>query len=161
MVKKGIETGRLIASLLLCQLAGVIGSFFTRPSVPTWYAGLIKPSFTPPNGVFAPVWITLFLMMGVSLFLVWRRGVSDPGVKKALALFLAQLVLNVSWSVAFFGLHSIPAGLVIIILLWAVIASTMVSFIRITRAAGILLAPYLFWVSFAAVLNLALYNLNR
>lgn len=158
---KAGETGRLLVSVLICQMAGVIGSSFTRPSIPTWYAALAKPSFTPPNEVFAPVWITLFLLMGISLFLVWRRGGSDQKVRKALAFFLGQLVLNVSWSVAFFGLHSVPAGLGVIIALWVMIGLTMVSFARISRAAGILLAPYLLWVSFAAVLNAALYALNR
>ena len=160
-MKKAGETGRLLASILICQMAGVVGSLFTRPSIPTWYAMLAKPSFTPPNEVFAPVWITLFILMGISLFLVWRRYGSDPKAKKALALFLGQLVLNVSWSIVFFGLHSILGGLVIIIVLWVTIGLTLVSFARISRAAGILLAPYLLWVSFAAVLNAALYTLNR
>ena len=160
-MKKAGETGRLLVSILICQMAGVVGSLFTRPSIPTWYAMLAKPSFTPPNEVFAPVWITLFILMGISLFLVWRRDGSDPKAKKALALFLGQLALNVSWSVVFFGLHSIPGGLVIIIVLWLMIGLTLVSFARISRAAGILLTPYLLWVSFAAVLNAALCALNR
>ena len=134
---------------------------FTTPSIPTWYASIEKPSFTPPNSVFGPVWITLFLLMGIALFLVWREGLSDRNVRNTFTLFIVQLVLNVLWSAAFFGLRSPLAGLVVIIVLWAAILLTIIRFFGISRAAGALLIPYIAWVSYAAVLNGALYILNR
>ena len=152
---------KLISSIVICQAAGVIGSLFTTPSIPTWYASIEKPSFTPPNSVFGPVWITLFLLMGIALFLVWREGLSDRNVRNTFTLFIVQLVLNVLWSAAFFGLRSPLAGLVVIIVLWAAILLTIIRFFGISRAAGALLIPYIAWVSYAAVLNGALYILNR
>ena len=152
---------KLLSSILICQAAGVIGSLFTTPSIPTWYASIEKPSFTPPNSVFGPVWITLFLLMGIALFLVWREGLSDRNVRNTFTLFIVQLVLNVLWSAAFFGLRSPLAGLVVIIVLWAAILLTIIRFFGISRAAGALLIPYIAWVSYAAVLNGALYILNR
>jgi benzodiazapine receptor len=152
---------KLIASVVICQAAGVIGSLFTTPSIPAWYAGIEKPSFTPPNGVFGPVWITLFALMGIALFLVWREGLSDRRIRTAFIVFIVQLLLNTSWSIAFFGLRSPLAGLVIIVILWAAILATIIRFFGISRVAGALLIPYIAWVSFAAVLNGAIYVLNR
>ncbi len=152
---------KLLSSIVICQAAGVIGSLFTTPSIPTWYASIEKPSFTPPNGVFGPVWITLFLLMGIALFLVWREGLGDRRVRSAFIIFMVQLILNVLWSVAFFGMRSPLAGLVVIIVLWAAILLTVINFFGISRVAGALLVPYIAWVSYAAVLNGALYILNR
>jgi benzodiazapine receptor len=152
---------KLIASVLICQAAGFAGSYFTMPSIPGWYARLAKPSFTPPNAVFSPVWIALYFLMGVSLFLVWRRGLETRGIGRALALFAVQLVLNVSWSIAFFGFESPLAGLVVIAVLWAAILYTIFGFSKISRAASVLLIPYIAWVSFAAVLNASIVVLNR
>ncbi|HER43711.1 MAG TPA: tryptophan-rich sensory protein [Candidatus Eisenbacteria bacterium] len=152
---------KLAASILVCQAAGFIGSFFTRPAIPGWYAGLEKPSFNPPNGVFAPVWTALYLLMGIALFLVWKIGFGDERVRKGMILFGIQLVLNTGWSIAFFGFESPLAGLVVIVVLWAAILATMLDFFRISRVAGALLVPYIAWVSYAAVLNLFLYTLNR
>ena len=152
---------KLISSIVICQAAGVIGSLFTTPAIPTWYASIEKPSFTPPNSVFGPVWITLFLLMGIALFLVWREGLSDRNVRNTFTLFIVQLVLNVLWSAAFFGLRSPLAGLVVIIVLWAAIFLTIIRFFAISTTAGALLIPYIAWVSYAAVLNGALYILNR
>ena len=108
---------RLIISLALCQVAGIIGSVFTRPAIPTWYASLNKPAFSPPNWLFGPVWITLYVLMGISLFLVWRKGLDIPYVKSGIMLFSIQLVLNVLWSAVFFGLNSPLGGLIMIIIL--------------------------------------------
>jgi benzodiazapine receptor len=152
---------KLLASILICQAAGFVGSFFTTPAIPVWYKGLTRPSFTPPDRVFAPVWTVLFLLMGIALFLVWRVGFQDERVRKGLALFGIQLVLNVGWSIAFFGFRSPLAGLIVIALLWAAILATTIDFFRISRMAGSLLVPYIAWVSFAAVLNASLYLLNR
>lgn len=155
-----ITISKLITSIVICQLAGVIGSLFTRPAIPTWYATLEKPSFTPPNGVFSPVWITLFVLMGIAAFLVWNKGLSDQRVKIALSIFAVQLILNVLWSVMFFGLRSPLAGLIDIVILWIAISLTVLSFFPISRAAGLLLIPYILWVSFAAVLNFSIWRLN-
>jgi benzodiazapine receptor len=152
---------KLLASILVCQAAGFAGSFFTAPAIPAWYDGLVKPSFTPPDMIFAPVWTALFLLMGIALFLVWRIGFDDRRVRRGLALFGVQLALNVSWSIAFFGFRSPLAGLLVIAALWAAILATLVCFFRISRTAGVLLIPYIAWVSFAAVLNVSLYMLNR
>jgi benzodiazapine receptor len=152
---------KLLVSIVICQAAGVIGSFFTTPSIPAWYAGIEKPSFTPPNSVFGPVWITLFLLMGIALFLVWREGLGDRRIRTAFIVFMVQLALNISWSIAFFGLRSPLAGLVVIVILWAAILATIFSFFGISKTAGALLIPYILWVSYAAVLNGAIYVLNR
>ncbi len=152
---------KAIASVLICQAAGFVGSFFTTPAIPGWYAGLDKPSFTPPNAVFAPVWTILYLLMGIALFLVWRTGFGDERIRRGMAIFGVQLALNVGWSIAFFGFRSPLAGLVVIVVLWAAIFLTMLDFFRISRIAGILLIPYIAWVSYAALLNIFLYTLNR
>ena len=154
------EVFTLVICILLCQCAGFIGSLFTRPSIPTWYATLDKPSFTPSNGVFSPVWITLFLLMGISLFLIWRRGLAERKVRVALGFFGAQLIFNILWSMLFFGLRSPLAGFVDIIVLWVAIALTIFYFLKVSKTAGILLLPYFVWVSFAAVLNGYLWRLN-
>jgi translocator protein len=152
---------KLVVSILICQCAGVIGSFFTRKSVHGWYAFLNKPAFAPPNWVFAPVWISLFTLMGVSMFLVWRKGLHSPGVKSALAIFLFQLALNSLWSIVFFGSRSIVGGLAVIVLLWFAIAWTAKRFFGISKSAAALLIPYLAWVSFALFLNVSLAFINR
>jgi benzodiazapine receptor len=152
---------RFVISIAICQLAGIIGSVFTAPAVPTWYAVLNKPSFNPPNWLFGPVWITLYVLMGISLFLVWRKSLDIPAVKTGLTVFGAQLVLNILWSVAFFGLRSPVAGLLVIVALWIAILLTILRFTRVSEFAAILLVPYIVWVSFAAILNLSLFLLNR
>jgi tryptophan-rich sensory protein len=150
----------LLASIFLCQVAGLIGSVFTTPAIPTWYASLKKPFFTPPSWIFAPVWVTLFTLMGISLYIVWKKGFDRREVRRGVSLFGVQLVLNVLWSVVFFGMRSPLYGLVIIVLLWAVLLATVITFYRISKPAGILLIPYFLWGSFASVLNLAILTLN-
>ena len=140
--------------------AGLIGGLFTSAAIPTWYVTLEKPPFTPPNWLFAPAWTLLYLLMGIAVFLVWRRGWESRPVRIAIVVFVVQLVLNVLWSVAFFGWESPLSGVIVIVALWAVILLTMVLFLRITSTAGWLLVPYLLWVSFAAVLNIAIWQLN-
>lgn len=151
---------RLILSIAICQLAGFIGSLFTADAIPTWYASLNKPSFTPPNWLFSPVWIGLFIIMGISLFLVWRERNDSIHAKPALIAFGVQLVLNVFWSIAFFGLKSPAAGLIVIVALWIAIFITILRFRKVSELAGLLLIPYIVWVTFAAILNLSLYHLN-
>ncbi len=154
------EIVRLVVSIIACQCAGLIGSIFTTPAIPTWYATLAKPTFTPPSWLFAPAWITLYLLMGIAAFLVWRKGLGEEGVKSALVMFLVQLVLNALWSVVFFGLKSPLAGAVVIIALWVAILLTMLRFFKLSTTAGALLTPYILWVSFAAALNISIWILN-
>ena len=151
---------KLIIALVVCQVAGFIGSVVTRPAVSTWYAELNKPRFTPPDWLFAPVWIGLYILMGVAAFLVWRRGLHHQVVKRALVFFGVQLVLNVLWSFLFFGLRSPLAGLIGISILGIAIILTVQSFLQASRTAGLLLIPYFLWVSFATGLNLSIWWLN-
>ena len=150
---------KLVISMVLCQLAGFLGSLFTIPAIPTWYKTLKKPFFTPPAWIFGPVWISLFILMGISLFVVWRRQ-DHPRFKTALIFFFVQLILNILWSAAFFGLRSPLIGLIDIVLLWVAILLTIQHFLRISKMAGLLLMPYIVWVSFAVVLNFSLWILN-
>ncbi len=149
----------LFLAIVLCQSAGIIGAVFTFSSVSTWYVGLDKPSFNPPNWVFGPVWTMLYLMMGVSLYLVWGKR-AEVNISKPLKLFAVQLVLNTLWSIVFFGFKSPLGGLLVISLLWVAIVSTIYYFRKISQTAAILLVPYILWVSFAAVLNLSIVLLN-
>jgi len=150
---------KLVASIFLCQLAGFIGSLFTTPAISTWYETLRKPFFTPPNWIFGPVWISLYVLMGISLFVVWRRN-DHPEFKTALIFFFVQLIFNILWSMSFFGLRSPLLGLIDIILLWIAILLTIQNFLKVSRIAGLLLFPYFLWVSFAALLNLFLWMMN-
>jgi translocator protein len=153
------EILKLITGILICQAAGFLGSLFTTPAIPTWYAALRKPFFNPPDGIFGPVWTGLYFLMGISFFMVWRRA-DHPGFKTALIFFFIQLVLNISWSIAFFGLRSPWLGFLDIVLLWIAIILTTWAFYKISKGAGLLFLPYLVWVSFAIVLNLSLCALN-
>jgi benzodiazapine receptor len=152
---------RLVVSIIASLAAGAIGSIFTRQAIPTWYATLEKPAFNPPNWLFAPVWTILYIMMGVAAFLVWRKGLENRQVRIALIVFLVQLVLNALWSVVFFGLESPLYGVVVIAVLWVAILFTVLKFYRISLAASVLMWPYLLWVTFAAVLNVSIWLLNR
>lgn len=157
---KGKDVSRLVICILICQCAGLIGSLFTRPSIPSWYSNLDKPPFTPPNWIFSPVWITLFLLMGISLFFIWRRGLAKRKVRVALGFFGSQLIFNILWSVLFFGFRSPLAGFIDIAVLWVAIALTIFYFLQVSKTAGVLLLPYIVWVSFAAVLNVFIWRLN-
>ena len=156
-----VEIIKLIFSILVCQSAGFIGSFFTFSSIPTWYKNLKKPSFAPPNWVFAPVWITLYTLMGISAFLVLRVDLSSQSVQLALLIFGIQLALNVLWSFVFFRLRSLLGGLVTIAFLWIAIFLTILSFLNISLLAALLLVPCILWSSIAAFLNYSILVLNR
>lgn len=151
---------RLIVAILVCQLAGVVGSVFTRPAISSWYATLRKPTFTPPNWLFGPVWISLFLLMGISAYLIWSKGIQNREVAIALSIFGIQLVLNVLWSFLFFKLQSPGYAFIEIVILWLAILLTILYFFKISRAASFLLLPYIFWVSFAIILNFFIWKLN-
>jgi tryptophan-rich sensory protein len=146
--------------IIIAELAGILGSIFTFSAIPSWYATLVKPSLNPPSFVFGPVWTILYALMGVAAFLVWSKGWHRPEVKKALAVFGLQLILNALWSIIFFGMHSITGGLIEIAVLWAAIVWTIILFYKISRPAAYLLVPYLAWVTFASYLTYTLYRLN-
>jgi len=148
---------KLIVSILICQIAGVIGSIFTAPSITSWYADLQKPAFSPPNWVFGPVWITLYTLMGISLYLVWNK---KKNVKIPLTLFFTQLILNSIWSIIFFGLQNPFYALIEIIILWIMILVTIIRFYKISKKASLLLLPYIIWVSVATILNYYIWILN-
>lgn len=150
----------LAGFIVLAEGAGIIGSIFTAPSIQGWYATLMRPELAPPNWLFAPVWTTLFFLMGIAAFLVWRKGWHRTEVKLALGIFGVQLVLNTLWSILFFGLRSPGAAFIEIIFLWLAIVATIVAFARVARPAAWLLAPYIAWVSFAAYLNYMIWTLN-
>lgn len=147
----------LVAFLLVCLAAGLLGSLATAPQIPTWYATLAKPSWNPPNWIFAPVWTTLYVLMGIAAWLVWRkRGFRG----RTAVLFWSQLVLNALWSILFFGLENPGGAFVEVVLLWVLILATVRDFARVSKAGAALLAPYLAWVTFASALNLAIWRLN-
>ncbi len=151
----------LAVAIAISEFAGVVGSIFTVSAIPSWYAKLAKPKLNPPNWIFGPVWTTLYALMGISSFLIWRSGWEQSNVRDALLLFFIQLALNASWSIAFFGWRRPIAALVIIAVLWATIAGTMIAFGNISAAAGYLLLPYLLWTTFAAYLNFEIVRLNE
>jgi benzodiazapine receptor len=154
------ELFRLILSIIICQLAGIIGSIFTASSVASWYPALVKPSFTPPGFYIGLIWIALFTLMGISLFLIWRETTGNLAARIALYFFAAQLIVNVLWSMAFFSLRSPISGLVVIAFLWVLIIITIIKFWLINRSAALLLIPYIIWVNFAAYLNYTIWRLN-
>lgn len=156
--------GKLLISLTIPQLAGLIGSLFTMPVIPGWYASLARPELAPPNWIFGPVWTTLFVLMGIALYLVWRTKPLLPAARTrkhhALIIFGTQLILNTLWSIIFFGLQSPGGALIEIVFLWLAIVATIITFAKISRPAAWLLAPYILWVSFASYLNYAIWILN-
>ncbi len=151
---------KLLVSILLPFLAGFIGSVFTTPNIPTWYASLNKPILNPPNWIFGPVWTILYILMGISAFLIWNYGLSKRDVKKALTIFIFQLFLNSIWSIFFFGFQSPLLAFFVIVILFLLILLMIFSFYKISKTAGMILLPYLFWVGFASYLNLAILILN-
>jgi tryptophan-rich sensory protein len=155
-----------VAKLAICcavpLLIGFIGSLFTTSaSLNNWYANLNKPSFNPPNWIFGPVWTTLYILMGIAVFLVWQKGLDNIFVRLAIICFIIQLTLNAAWTPLFFGLRSPLAGLVDIILLLSAINLTTLLFLRISKPAAVLLVPYMLWVLFATILNASIFLMNR
>ncbi len=150
----------LLIALIIPQLAGAFGALFTTSAIPTWYATLVRPDIAPPNSVFGPVWTTLYLLMGLASYLVYRKGIEKREVRIALGVYAAHLILNAAWSIVFFGLKDIGLALIVVSLLWLSIVATMVLFARLSKMAVVLFLPYLFWVSFASYLNYAFWVLN-
>jgi translocator protein len=157
---------RLAVSIMICQAAGFIGSFFTVSSVQTWYTTLQKPAFNPPSWVFAPVWTILYILIGIALFLVWSaydkasKKQEKYKIKIALGVFGLQLFLNTLWSILFFGMRNPGLALVGILVLWLLILLTIIRFYEISKKASFILLPYIIWVSYAALLNWSIYKLN-
>jgi benzodiazapine receptor len=150
----------LVLAIGICLLAGYIGSVYTTPSLPTWYAGLQKPDLNPPSWVFAPVWTALYILMGISLYLIWQSGITDREVLFGLKLFIFQLGLNIGWSYLFFGGHAIFFALMCIIALWAILLCTIIQVYQFSVIGGAVLIPYLLWISFAMYLNYMILVLN-
>lgn len=155
------EAASAIAWIVISFLPGTIGQLFTYPNIATWYAGLNKPFFTPPNWLFGPAWTTLYVLMGVSAYLVWKKGWQNSEVKVALSVFIVQLFLNGLWSLIFFGWHLTLVAFIEILILWGFILLTIMKFYPLSSAAGLLLVPYLLWVTFASALNFGVWWLNR
>ena len=150
---------KLVYSLLITLGVGGLSGWATSSAIGSWYAQLSKPSFNPPNWVFGPVWTLLYILMGIALYLIWRLPASETR-NKALLIFFVQLFLNFCWSFLFFYFHQIGFALTDIILLWITILLTIISFSRFNTTATWLLVPYIAWVSFATILNAAIYHLN-
>ena len=152
---------KLVVSILASFAAAGIGSLFTFKAIPNWYAGLKKPPFTPPNWAFGPIWTTLYILMAISVFLVWQKGTGTNGVLLAFVLFWIQLAFNALWSIIFFGMKSKGGGAITIIVLWLLILATIITSFRVSEWAGILLIPYIVWVSIASYLNIGVWVLNK
>ena len=174
---------KFFSSIIICELAGVIGAIFTTPQINFWYKNLNKPNFNPPAWIFGPVWTTLFVLMGISLYLVWTKNWAIKNELKfkqkkpinnlskkflsgswqkanIISIFIFQFVLNILWSIIFFGAHSAGVAFFELLMLWFAIIFTIINFYRVSKAAAWLLLPYLLWVSFAGVLNYFLWVLN-
>jgi benzodiazapine receptor len=155
----GIQIVGLVVSVVICFAAAGLGAAVTTPQIRGWYTTINKPSWNPPDWVFGPVWSTLYLMMAVSVWLIWRRG-GLRAARTPLTVFAVQLALNSLWSVLFFGMQHPGLAAIEIVILWAAILATVISFWRQSKVAGGLLIPYLLWVSFATVLNVTIWRLN-
>ena len=152
---------KFVIALLASFAAGGIGSIFTSIYIPTWYEALNKPVFSPPNWLFGPVWTLLYVLMAIAAYLVWKQGwEAREDIKEALGVFVIQLELNLIWSIIFFGLQSPGWAFLEIVILWLVIIWNIVTFYRVNRAAAYLLIPYLLWVTFASILNCAVWLIN-
>jgi len=169
---------KIFTSIIICELAGVVGSIFTMPSIKGWYVTLNKPGFNPPNWIFGPVWTTLFVLMGISFYLVWSKGFVAKQHSKALkawnpwsqklwtgswqkinviSIFSLQLILNILWSVIFFGLHQPGIAFFELLMLWFAVLYTIINFYRISKPASHLLIPYILWITFAGFLNYSIW----
>jgi tryptophan-rich sensory protein len=174
---------KLLVSIIICELAGVVGSFFTVSQISRWYSGLNKPFFNPPSWIFAPVWTTIFILMGISLYLVWiRKWEPSNNIKlnndkpwnklsqkfyngswqkaNIIIIFAIQLLLNILWSVIFFGAHYTGLAFFELLMLWLAIFFTMINFYRVSKVAALLLLPYILWVTFAGFLNFFIWVIN-
>ena len=155
-----VKIAKLVISIIICQIVGLMGSFFTMPAIDSWYQTINKPIFTPPNWVFAPVWVVMFLLMGVALFFIWDKESKNGEKKAAIVVFVFQFILNILWSFIFFTLKSPIGAFVEIMALWIMVLFTIITFSKVSKTAGYLLLPYIIWVSFAAFLNFIIILIN-
>lgn len=160
MSSKKFNIPAFIINLAIPLSIGAIGAYFTASSVDTWYKTLSKPSFNPPNGIFGPVWTTLYILMGISAYLVWQKRDQIKQFPRTVAIYLIQLVLNLLWSFIFFYAHELGMALIEIIMLLIVIIINARVFYNIDKTAGLLFVPYILWVSFATVLTYSIFSLN-
>jgi tryptophan-rich sensory protein len=151
---------KLLISIITCQCAGIIGSIFAANAISGWFSELNHPPFTPPDWLYAPIWITVYLLMAIASFLIWWRGLHIKPVRVAMILFIIQLVLSVVWAFVLFGLQFILFGLIAVVLLWIMLLFTIIQFYKVSIAAGNLLIPCIVWITFALILNGTLYLLN-
>lgn len=172
---------KFFISIIICESAGIVGSYFTVTQINGWFRNLNKPFFNPPNWIFGPVWTILFILMGISLYLVWSSGWQPKKEKKSkgvwnkfsekllygswqkiniILIFSTQLILNVLWSVIFFGFHSLSGAFFVLIMLWFAILFTIINFYRVSKVAALLLIPYILWVTFAGILNFSIWIIN-
>lgn len=151
---------RFLGSMSICFGAAFIGGLFTASSIADWYQYLAKPSFSPPSWVFGPVWTLLYLLMGISLYLIWEKGLKNRKVKDVFILFIVHIFFNVLWSVLFFGLRTPFLAFADIIVMWITLAAVIVLSSRLNKYSPLLLIPYLFWISFALLLNFSIWKLN-
>lgn len=154
-MKKG---AKLIVSILLPLIIGVISGYYTASNIQSWYITLIKPSFNPPNYLFGPVWTTLYIIMGISFYMIWSS--TKINKNKLIGIYLFQLILNFLWSFIFFKYHAIGIAAVEIVVLWLSILTMIIMFYKNNKWAALINIPYLLWVSFASVLNISIYLLN-
>ena len=156
------KISRIAIVVFVCLIVGYVSGMVTRASITTWYPTLVKPSFNPPNWIFAPVWTSLYIMMGIAAGLIWNQITTHKeAVTKAFQFFVMQLVLNALWSYLFFGLHNLMLATIEVVLLWLMIFETYTQFVKINKTASNLMLPYLAWVSFASVLTASIWWLNR
>ena len=151
---------KLATFILACEMAGVLGAVFASAAIPTWYAVIPKPWFTPPGWLFGPVWIILYAMMGVSGYLVWQSKAHKKLMPFAKSAFCWQLSLNMCWPLFFFGLAALGKAFADIVALWIALVITIVLFYRISRRASLILIPYLVWVTIALAMNFYIWQLN-
>lgn len=156
------KISRIAIGVIICLAVGYLSGMVTRTSITTWYPTLVKPSFNPPNWIFAPVWTSLYVMMGIAAGLIWNQIPSQKeAVTKALQFFAIQLVLNALWSYLFFGMYNLMLATIEVVLLWLMIFETYSQFAKINKTASYLMLPYLAWVSFASVLTASIWWLNN
>ena len=155
------EVPMLIGSILIPLVIGYLGAIVTIPQISTWYSTLSKPWWSPPNWLFGPIWTTLYLLMGIALFFVWREGLHRRDVRFAILIFSVQLALSLLWSIVFFSFHALFGSFIVVMLLWLAILANIIAFLIISKWAGFLLVPYIVWVSIASYLNYSVYLLNH
>lgn len=151
---------KLVISLALPQVAGLTGALFTQTGEGSWYRAIEKPEWNPPGWIFGPVWTTLYILMGIAFYLIWKSNAPLHRKRPAMILWLTQLVFNFFWTIIFFNLHQIGWAFAEIIVLWLLILATIFAFARINKVAAWLLVPYISWVSFATLLTGTIWMLN-